>query len=59
MRVRAGVRVSAPAQTLHEMAVDGVALVDLVDLVVVADSLLRAGALAIDELHAAAAGRSR
>lgn len=51
VRVRGGVRVSAPAQALLEMAVDGA---DLVDLVVAADSLLRAGALELDELRSAA-----
>lgn len=51
VRTRAGVRVSAPGQALFEMAVDGV---DLVDLVVAADSLLRAGALDLDELRSAA-----
>jgi very-short-patch-repair endonuclease len=51
VRLRSGVRVSAPGQALLEMAVDGV---DLVDLVVAADSLLRAGALDLDELRAAA-----
>ena len=52
VRTRRGVRVSAPAQALLEMARDGV---HLVDLVVAADSLVRAGALDLDTLHAAAA----
>ncbi len=51
VRTRSGVRVSVPAQALLEMAADGV---DLVDLVVAADSLLRAGALDLDELVVAA-----
>ncbi|GAB2567604.1 PDDEXK family nuclease [Microlunatus antarcticus] len=51
VRLSKGVRVSAPGQALLEMAADGV---DLVDLVIAADSLLRAEALDLDELHEAA-----
>ena len=46
-----GLPVSAPSETLLEMARDGV---DVVDLVVAADSLLKAGALDLDELLDAA-----
>lgn len=51
VRTRSGVRVSAPTQALLEMARDGV---DLVDLVIATDSLVRAGALDLDTLQAAA-----
>jgi hypothetical protein len=51
LRTRRGVRVSAPAQALLEMASDGA---DLVDLVVATDSLLRAGAIDLDHLRSAA-----
>jgi hypothetical protein len=52
VRLRMNVRVSAPCQALIEMAADGV---NLVDLVVAADSLLRAGATSVDELRTGAA----
>ena len=52
VRTRRGVQVSAPAQALIEMARDGV---DLVDLVVAADSLLKARAFDLEQLHDAAA----
>jgi very-short-patch-repair endonuclease len=48
-----GLRVSAPAQSLLEMSRDRV---DLIDLVVAADGMLRAGALDLDGLRAASAG---
>lgn len=51
VRLHAGVRVSAPAQALFEMAHEGA---DLVALVVTADSLLRVGVLTLADLHAAA-----
>lgn len=53
VRLRSGVPVSTPTQALLEMARDGV---DLVALVVAADSLLRVGVLTLAELRAAAEG---